>query len=249
MTVTPKPTHCAKFSGPILDTLRVLLRAEARRLDRPIRVLDPFAGVGRVHSLAEPDRIETVGVEIEPEWAACHSRTICADSLGWMRDREPSRYEIVNAAGEALDDLVVPFVEFDAIATSPTYGNRMADSFAAKDDSKRNGYHFALGRRPTVGSSSTLQWGAGYWQFHAEAYRLMLGVVRPGGLLLLNVSDFVRGKALVPAVTWHRGAAWGAGWVEDERPKLVETSRLRFGQNHDARAGTEAILRLRRPYR
>lgn len=75
------------------------------------RVLDPFAGTGLIHTL---DQAETWGAEIEPEWATMHPRTIVGDALK------------------------LPFADasFDAIATSPTYGNRMADSHNAQERCK-----------------------------------------------------------------------------------------------------------------
>lgn len=229
MTVAPHPVHPAKFSDPIIDTLDRLVRAEAKRLGRAVRVLDPFAGVGRIHRIARPELVETVGIELEPEWAACNSGTICADAIAWMRQQR--------------------LPGFDVIATSPCYGNRLSDSHDAKDGSVRHSYTHDLGRKLSEGSAAELPWGPRYWSFHAEAYRAMLGVLAPGGLLLLNVSDFVRSKALVPATTWHRGALWGAGFTEapGERPRVVETQRLRYGENSDARAAGEVILRARRP--
>src|SRR5207302_7210410 len=105
--------HPAKFSDPLLPVLRALIHPGAR-------VLDPFAGSGRIHEITD----NAVGIEIEPEWADLHPHTHC---------------------GNALD---LPFADavFDVICTSPTYGNRMADHHDAKDDSRRNTYRHALGR-------------------------------------------------------------------------------------------------------
>lgn len=76
----------------------------------PNLILDPFAGTGRVHSLPG----FTVGVEIEPEWAEMDRRTIQGNALA------------------------LPFAEktFDAVITSPTYGNRMADHHLATEKCK-----------------------------------------------------------------------------------------------------------------
>lgn len=229
----PQPRHPAKYSEPILAALQRLVRADAKAShytgEHGYHVLDPFAGVGRVHQLEDVRRrIVTLGVEIEPEWADCHRRTICADSLLWL-PQTPSRY--------------------DAVVTSPTYGNRMADHHEARDGSRRRSYRHDLGRMPTPGSSATLHWGPDYWAFHALAYRLIYDVLVPGGLFLLNVSDFYARKALVPAVSFHRGAALGAGFDVDGRDVAVPTHRLNGVGTADtaARADAEYILRLRKP--
>ena len=83
--------------------------------DNPdLYVLDPFAGIGTVHQL--PYR--TIGVEIEPDWAKQHPDTIVGNAVNTPYDRDT----------------------FDAIVTSPCFGNRMADHHEAKDDSNQNGY-------------------------------------------------------------------------------------------------------------
>lgn len=226
------PRHPAKYSDPLLPVLASLIGAEQRRLGREVRVLDPFAGVGRIHRLAKPGKIVTVGIELEPEWAGCHPDTIHGDALMWMRS--------IIAAGHW----------YDLVVTSPCYGNRLADQHDAQDGSTRRSYRHDLGRPLSHGSSAGLQWGKAYWAFHAEAYRLIRGVLRPptgddpGGLFLLNVSDFVRHKAEVPAVTWHRGACYGAGMIEAGAARFVETQRLTYGENRE-RAQAEVILRMR----
>lgn len=94
--MTATVAHPAKFTDVILATIADQLYGVTGR------VLDPFAGTGRIHRLARPD-LETVGVEIEPEWAAQHPNTVVGDAL----------------------HLPFPDESFDAICTSPTYGNRM----------------------------------------------------------------------------------------------------------------------------
>lgn len=106
-----RTSHPAKFPRYVLARLELYIRAEARALRRPARVLDPFAGVGRIHDL--PRRIaETTGVEIEPEWAACRARTVEGDATALPADWTAS---------------------FDVVATSPCYGNRIADHHEARD--------------------------------------------------------------------------------------------------------------------
>lgn len=233
------PKHPAPYSVSILGVLSRLVRDEQRRLGRPVRVLDPFAGVGRIHRLAVPGRIETVGIELEPEWAATHADTICADAIDWCR-----RYR-----GKP----------FDLIVTSPTYGNRMADHHEAKDGSTRRSYVHDLGRRASTSSSCELPWGPRYWSFHATAVRSFVRVLRKpapargldtdpeevGGLVLWNVSNFYRGDVEVHAVQWHHGALAGAGFEYAARPYKVPTPRMTKGANRK-RADGEVVLRYRR---
>lgn len=67
-TATIGVKHPAKFSDEILQTIARIID---ERHPRRSFVLDPFAGVGRVHELSElcKSDVETLGVEIEPEWA------------------------------------------------------------------------------------------------------------------------------------------------------------------------------------
>lgn len=251
--------HPAKFTEEIVDVLTRMVRTEQRRLGRPILVLDPFAGVGRVHRLrcvrGDDVIVETVGVEIQASWASMHRQTIEGDSIELMRKWRDGRERVRMNERErfAIDDLVI-FDGFDIVATSPCYGNRLADKHNARDGSERRSYAHdlrAIGDELDERNAGGLAWGDAYWRFHAEAYRLIRGVLRPprgddpGGLFLLNVSDFVRAKATVPAVSWHRGAAYGAGFHEDRPARLIDTPRLRYGENADARAEHEVIMSLR----
>lgn len=133
------------------------------------------------------------------------------------------------------------------VVTSPCYGNRFSDSHDARDGSERRSYTHDLGRKPSPGSASALPWGPRYWSFHADAYRAIRSVVQPGGLLLLNVSDFTRQGEQVHAVEWHLGATYGAGFEQAARPRWITTRRLRYGENRAARADAECVLILRRP--
>jgi len=119
--------HPARFSTNIIDRLTELAVEEVHRLNvSSIRVLDPFAGVGGIHNIrtALPGQIKSVGVELEPEWACAHPDTIVGDATA----------------------LPFPDESFDAVMTSPCYGNRMADHHNAKDGSRRITYKHTLGR-------------------------------------------------------------------------------------------------------
>lgn len=247
-TVTPLNEHPAKFSEPILDRLRVLLTDEARRLQRspthPLVVVDPFAGVGRIHSLMTR-RIRTIGIELQPRWAACRpyrpqphgwpAGTVTGDMFYWLPRIEAAE----DQRGTSID----------VIATSPTYGNRLSDHHAAGDGSTRHSYTHTYGQELEPNNSGVLPWGPRYWAFTARAYRAFFAALPEGGLFLLNVSKFYRRQELVHAVEWHLGAAYGAGFVQDRRPARIVTKRLQGvgAEATAARADHEVILRLRKP--
>src|SRR5690606_3732316 len=102
VTVETMPRHPAKYTDVLLPVFARILREYGAQ-----SVLDPMAGVGKIGLLRDygfSGRI--VANEIEPEWAAqapAHVEMHIGDAaaMTWARDGE-----------------------FDAIVTSPTYGNR-----------------------------------------------------------------------------------------------------------------------------
>lgn len=223
--VEPLSKHPAKYSDTIIPVLRGMVRVEADRLQRRPRVLDPFAGVGRIHLLE--DVSATTGVEIEPRWAACHPRTLCGNALR-LHWRWTGR--------------------FDVVATSPCYGNRFADHHDAQDGSTRRSYTHDYGETLHPENAGTLHFGPKYQRFHVRAWRQVLRVLVDDGLFLLNVSNFQRQKAEVDVAGWHRDTLRELGFrFVGEVP--VTTRRMRFGENHEARVGHELVLAFRRPVR
>lgn len=214
----PKKDHPAPFSDPIIDTL-------ASRLDGSELVLDPFAGTGRIHELAEREGIgRTVGIEIEPEWAAKHPDTI---------------------EGNALD---LPWEdgEIDAIATSPTYGNRMADHHDAKDDSVRLTYTHTLGRPLDPDNSGSLQWGDEYRDFHLRAWNEAVRVLSPGGPFVVNVKDHIRAGEKQEVVAWHIDTLCRRLGLELVALDVIPTKGLMAGENHGLRSPAEIIVTFRK---
>lgn len=252
--------HPAKFSDTILAHIAAHVIAEASPEALPLRVLDPFAGTGRVHRLHTPGFIETVGTEIEPEWAALSERTIVADARS------------------------LPFdpASFGAVATSPCYGNRMADTYdgrgkcqacdgrgwvvegqdwgnpageqvqcarcdgAGRDRSRRHTYTIALGRPLTDGNAGAMQWGERYRELHEAAVLEWRRVVRPGGLVLVNMSNHIRAGVEQPVVEWWVGALAAAGFgLVAVQP--IETRRQRHGANGNLRVDGERLIVCRAP--
>ena len=174
-------SHPARYSDAILSQLSDLLATYTR-------VLDPFAGTGRIHELTGHD---TVGVELEPEWAACHERTQVGDATALPFDTGT----------------------FDAVATSPTYGNRLADHHDAYDPESRRTYRFDLGRPLSDGSSAGLQWGTEYRELHRRAWSEAVRVLRPGGRFVLNMKDHYRAGRWMDVTAWHIGTLVDLGLV------------------------------------
>lgn len=250
MTTTTKPTrHPAKFSDAILLEIgSILTDLETAGLLSLIgaRALDPFAGTGKIHQLRAMG-LETLGIEIEPEWAEQHPGTIVGDAT-------------------AID---VEAGSFDLMITSPCYGNRMADKHEAKDLcsackdrpvaevrdcsmcgglglSKRNTYRHALGRALSPGSSAGMQWGPAYRHLHEQAWREAVRVVVPDGFLIVNISNHIRDGEEQRVVEWHLNTLLLIGCRLFEA-RRIRTPRLGFGANGDSRVDGESILVVRTP--
>jgi hypothetical protein len=188
-------------------------------------VLDPFAGTGRVHELRSLLVPHTVGVEIEFEWAAVHPDTICSDALDLASIFAPES---------------VP-----AIATSPAYGNRMADSYV--DHTERHTYRAALGRSLAPHNAGGMQWGDAYRELHRKVWEACVALLRPGGKLTLNCKDHVRGGVVMEVTAWHVATIEALGLVV-ERRDVVKTSGLAHGQNASTRTGVEHVVTLRKAW-
>lgn len=236
--------HPAKFSERIVEVLQDFCGSElAATRKRSLTVLDPFAGVGLVHKLGvEPEvlmspggqkvvrpYIRTVGVELEPEWAEMHPRTVVGD-----------------ATELPFDDQT-----FDAVVTSPTYGNRMADHHDARDGSVRHTYKHTLGRDLHPNNSGQMQWGSAYRELHAEAWAEVWRVLKeprpgePGTPVWINVSNHIRRGVEVPVAEWHLQHFLGLGAIFGGA-KEVRTLRQRHGANRDLRVAREWIFEFRK---
>jgi tRNA G10 N-methylase Trm11 len=138
-------------------------------------VLDPFGGTGLISKLGHP----FVSVDIDKWEGTC---SVIADSCTHL-----------------------PFKSgvFDAVVTSPCYGNRMADHHDARDASHRNTYKHKLGRDPYAGSTAVVQWGHTYRMMHRNAWREVYRVLIDGGLFVLNIKDHYRKGDRQAVAGWH----------------------------------------------
>ena len=205
--------HPAQYSDALLPTMARYLRAGWL-------VLDPFAGVGGLARLGFTGARFVLN-EIEGN--------VIAQAQGKCR-----------AMGNAL---TLPFASetFDAVVTSPTYGNRMADHHRARDASKRNTYYHAFGGVMHADNTGLLQFGAAYCERHARAWGEVARVLKHGGLFVLNVSDHIRGGRQVNVSQWHRETLCGMG-LTLRASHSIKTPRNRCGANGHLRCECEYVF-------
>ena len=188
-------------------------------------VLDVFAGVGKLALIKEHGYSgKVVCNELEPEWA--NTSTYAVDE--WR-------------IGDAASMLWANDSSFDAICTSPTYGNRMADHHYAKDASKRITYTHFLGRPLDERNTGRMQWGAEYCNKHIEVYRECKRVLKSEGLMIVNISDHIRQKRVVNVAEWHKSTLSLLGFTPI-KDIIIETRRMGFGSNAKSRVPNEWIL-------
>lgn len=207
--------HPAKYTDALLPVFASMLAGNEH-------LLDPFGGTGKIYSLLRwhPNLIIDA-VEIEKEWAELDSRITLGDALNLQWD----------------DDT------FDAVVTSPCYGNRMADSYHAKDASKRHTYRTALGRELSEGSAGMLQWGRRYRHFHIQAWKESRRVLRGKGKFILNIKDHVRAGVVQKVTAWHIETLRLMGFEVVDHKKVPVPS-MRHGQNANKRIEFESVIKL-----
>ena len=172
------------------------------------KVLDPFGGTGKI-AILEKYGFETVNVEIEPEWAT----SICGDSTS------------------------LPFKDhiFDAICTSPTYGNRMADSFIDHKPEKsyiRNTYHHTLGRTPSSRNTGRYHFGEEYLALHEQVYAECKRVLKPGGKFVLNTKNFIHSSVETNVTGSHAQLLTNLGFVIEKSEKFP-VNGFKLGANRN----------------
>lgn len=260
MATTAAPTippHPAKWSRALLPEIGEILTAEfPPDRDDPTnpRILDPFAGRGLCDLESTWPWADWSGVELEREWAAAHPGIVHASVLDMPWDRPT----------------------FDALVTSPCFGNRMADSHDAKDAcgacsgsgrrptmgggdnaeacrnckgsglSDRITYRHKLGRPLTDGSAAGMQWGREYRDFHMAAWAATLAALKPRALIVVNVANHLRGGIEQRVVEWHLTAWFQLGATLDH-VRHVGTRKARKGSNREQRIDGEKLLVLRAP--
>lgn len=222
--------HPAPFNRDALKVIRQWVEKD-HALGRP-KILDPFAGIGRVHEFRP--KMETYGIEIEPEWAAASEFTLCGD----MFDVKA----MMSDEGSLLPEY------FNVIVTSPVFGNRMSDHHEAKDDSRRITYRHKLGRPLHENNSGRLNWGKKYRDFHERAWTTLSEDVRGVSDFILDIKDHIRGGQRQYVSEWHVQTLRDLGWrlIETE---FIQTDGMKDGANNNLRVGGELVAWFRRSER
>lgn len=210
--------HPAKFSDDFLPIFADLLK------DSPV-VLDPMAGTGKIGKIKEHGYSGAIYAnDLEIEWVSQSKENGC------------DIFSIDDAA-----NLKYKEGYFDAICTSPTYGNRMADSHNAKDGSKRNTYTHTLGRKLNKENTGQMQWGEQYREKHVEIYKEIYRVLKNGGILILNVKDHIRKGEVVEVSKFHQDLLSSLGFELQQHLKIPSKGN-RFGAHSKLRVDHENIF-------
>lgn len=230
--------HPAKFSPQILDVIGNQL---VDRIDSDRYILDPFAGIGTIHELP----FTTWAVELEPEWAD----ESMYRGLTWQGDWllfEPGMTFIQRGCWDGHPQ-TGQLHQADAVATSCTYGNRMADNHtpSPEDTSRRITYRHTLGRPLTENNSGGMQWGDDYRMFHVLSWRKVRNVLAPGGLFILNVKNHVRKGKIMRVAEWHRDFLRNIDF-ELLKDVKVPVKGMRMGENHELRVNYEHVYVFRK---
>jgi hypothetical protein len=215
--------HPAPYSAVIIEAIDRLLPTRGT-------YLDPMCGTGRCFDLETSTR-HILGTEIEPEFAALHPRTICADAT---------------ALPFATASLTGGFC-------SPAYPNRMAGDYTAagwtRNPKGRRNYSLSkrwLARDPGVvlHRNNTARYSVRrdvdrYWTLHASIWSEMARVVRVGGTFILNTkdlpADLVTGK--------HVALLVEAGFVAVDHHR-VHPPGYRNGAHRELRVEHEDVVVL-----
>lgn len=216
--------HPCTYSDAIIEKLSEIIPKEGI-------ILDPFAGTGKIGILKEKGfRGKIICNEIEPDY-----HQLCKYPIDEWHIGDAAK---MNWAAEN---------QIDQIITSPTYGNRMADAWVPKDQSKRISYTFWMGHPLNDQNTGRMQWGQAYQQKHRDCYWEFYRVLKSGGNLFVNLSNHIRKGQEIDVVGWHLNlltTEFGFNYCGKIK---IETPRMRFGKNHEKRIDHEVLLLLTKP--
>lgn len=215
--------HHTRYNPKIIEAIE-------QRIGESKMILDPMAGtLERLSCLEKPGRGYHLvwGVEYEQPWVEGypHPRLIQGDARK------------------------LPFEDefFDVIVVSPSYGNRDSDRTGEWwDNADRKTYAGALGRNVSEGSLC-VPFGEEYRIGHALAWCEAVRVLKPNGLFVINLKNFIAKGVIVRMSQFHRDALRMLG-LEELDDTSIPTRGRPSGENADVRAeDTEKIYIYTRP--
>lgn len=185
-------------------------------------VLDPFGGTGKIALIKNFGfNGKVICNEMEPEFT---SNGLYPVDEWYYEDAE-----------------YLNILNIDAICTSPTYGNRMADHHNAKDNSKRITYTHYLGKQLKDGNTGKMQYGDTYKEKHKRIYLNLYNILNANGIFILNVSNHIRKGVEIDVISFHKDTLINTGFSFIKEIK-IETKRMRYGNNSEKRVKHESIL-------
>lgn len=248
--------HPAQYSPEVLEAIDEVLASNHPLSPRMgLRILDPYAGKGSGVDAWAATGYDAIGVELEPEWGCASPRIVQGSAL---------QLSALDLGGT-----------FDAVITSPCYGNRMADNHEAKDPCKacvpgmsdaptldasggvcktcggtglssRITYRHKLGRMPSQGSAAVMQWGNAYRHHHSQFVHSAIDVLEPEALIIINMKNHIRdGREQLVSEWWVNTLLVRGCRLLEVRP--VRTQGMGFGANADARTDREFLIVVRAP--
>jgi len=217
-----KAKHPAKFTDSFLPIFSELLQNTSN-------VIDPMAGTGKIGLIKEHGYKGVVYAnDLEFEW------------ISQAKDNGCDVFSMFDAAKMDYQN-----ESFDAICTSPTYGNRMADSHNARDSSTRNTYTHTLGRKLHEENTGKMQWGEKYRVKHTEIYVELRRILKTNGIFILNVKDHIRKGEIIQVSDFHRNLIEKNGFTVEQHIE-VPVRGMRFGENGKVRVKYENIYVFRK---
>lgn len=212
--------HPAKYTDSFLPIFSDIVKEFKANI-----ILDIFGGTGKIGWIKEANEgVYVISNEIEREWA----------EQAWDNGVD------ISLIGDATS-LDIKDTSIDAIITSPTYGNRMADSHEAKDGSRRNTYTHKIGRKLSEKNTGAMQWGEKYKSLHLSAYKEAFRVLTTGGIIVINMKNHIRNGKEVDVTEFHKSALIETGFDLCREIK-VEVKGNGFGANSHLRVPYESIL-------
>jgi hypothetical protein len=134
---------------------------------------------------------------------------------------------------------------FDAICTSPTYGNAMAKVLLPSEkwtkDHHTVTYSSFINRRLHSDNSGKMLWGEKYRDFHRSAWIEATRVLSAGGSFILNIKNHILDGEEQKVTEWHIETLTGLGYIEVETIR-INTPSMRYGRSSEKRIEFESVI-------